>query len=81
MKFDEKTGEKKPESRTDEINISIERLHKMNKENNGLMDKNVERNVLLMDISVSLGLLVDICGSIYTEMMKRDVSTKDTTAH
>ncbi len=74
MKFDEKTGEKKPESRTDEINISIERLHKTNKENNGLLDKNVERNVLLMDISVSLGLLVDICGAIYNKLVGQDDS-------
>ena len=69
MKYDEKTGKEIPESRMDEIKVSIDRLQKLSKETNGMMDKSVERNIVLMDISVSLGLLVDICGAIYNKLI------------
>lgn len=69
MKYDEKTGKEIPESRMDEIKVSIDRLQKLSKETNGMIDKAVERNVVLMDISVSLGLLVDICGAIYNKLI------------
>lgn len=76
MKYDEKTGKEVPESRMDEIKISIDRLQKLSKENGGMTDKSIERNVILMDISVSLALLVDICGGIYNKLVKNTTEDK-----
>ena len=69
MKYNEKTGEKTPESRTDEIKISLEQLYDLQKESKGLMDRDFETNVLLKDIDVSLGLLTDMIGVIVNHMV------------
>ena len=68
MKYNEKTGEKTPENRRDEIALSLEQLYNLQKESNGMIDRQFEGNVLLKDINVSLGLLVDICGAIYNKL-------------
>ena len=72
MKYNEKTGEKKPENRTDEIRLSIEKLIELRKKFNGTPNYEFEGNFLLQDISISLGLLVDIAASIYNRMVKRE---------
>ena len=70
MKYNEKTGEKKPENRTDEVNLSLEQLHNLQEKCKGLVSKDFENNILLKDISISLGLLVDIAASIYNKMIE-----------
>ena len=70
MKYNQKTGEKTPENRTDEIQISLEQLEALRKKCVGNLDKQMENNILLIDISVSLGLLVDIAASIYNKMIE-----------
>lgn len=69
MKTDEKTGNKTPESRLDEIKLSLEQLYELQKKSDGLMDRDFETNVLLKDISVSLGLLVDMAGVIVNRLV------------
>lgn len=69
MKYNEKTGEKTPESRTDEVKLSLEQLYDLQKESKGLMDRDFETNVLLKDINVSLGLLTDMIGVIVNHMV------------
>lgn len=69
MKTDEKTGNKTPESRLDEIKLSLEQLYEIQKKSDGLMDRDFETNVLLKDISVSLGLLVDMAGVIINRLV------------
>ena len=66
MKYDEKSGKKKPENRSDEISINIEKLSKLHDETKGMLDKQIEFSVLLQDISISLGLVVDLLGSMYS---------------
>ena len=77
MRFDEKTGEKKAENRTDEIKISLEQMYKLQKKTEGLLDKDFENSIMLKDISVSLGLLVDICGVILRKISGGDVCIKE----
>ena len=69
MRYNEKTGEKTPESRTDEIKISLEQLYELQKKCDGLMDKEFEHNILLKDISVSLGLITDMLGVLVNKMV------------
>ena len=69
MKYNEKTGEKTPESRTDEIKISLEQLYNLQKKCDGLMDREFENNVLLKDISVSLGLITDMLGVLVNKIV------------
>ena len=69
MKFDEKTGDKIPESRSDEVKLSLDQLYNLQKESKGLMDRDFEANVLLKDIDVSLGLLTDMIGVIVNHMV------------
>lgn len=69
MKTDEKTGNKTPECRLDEIKLSLEQLYELQKKSDGLMDRDFEANVLLKDISVSLGLLVDMTGVIVNRLV------------
>ena len=69
MKYNEKTGEKTPESRTDEIKISLEKLYELQKKCDGLMDREFENNVLLKDISVSLGLVTDMLGVLVNKVV------------
>ena len=72
MKYDEKTGEKKPECRMDEIKLSLEQLNNLQKKTNGMVGLENENNLLLKDISVSLGLVVDILGTMYNRMFSQD---------
>lgn len=76
MKYNEKTGKGIPESRSDEIKISIERMNEIRKATNGLNDKGVEISNLLCDISISLGLIVDILSVMYNEK-KKEVKDND----
>ena len=75
MKYDEKTGEKKPECRMDEIKLSLEQLNNLQKKTNGMVGLENENNLLLKDISVSLGLVVDILGTMYNRMFVQDKET------
>ena len=68
MKYNEKTGEKTPESRTDEIKISFEQLYGLQKKSEGLIDRGFENNILLKDIDVSLALLVDMIGVLVNKI-------------
>ena len=77
MRYDEKTGEKKPESRTDEIKLSLEQMHNLQKKTEGLLDKDFENSIMLKDISVSLGLLVNICGVILRKLSTGDCLKED----
>lgn len=69
MKYNEKTGEKTPESRTDEIKLSLEQLYELQKKCDGLMDREFENNVLLKDISISLGLITDMLGVLLNKIV------------
>lgn len=62
MKYDEKTGKKVPESRVDEIKISLDLLAERMKKSDGIFDRHVEIAWILRDISISLALLVDMMG-------------------
>ena len=68
MKYNEKTGEKVPENRTDEIKLSLEQLHSLQQKTDGMVSKDFENNILLKDISISLGLITDILATIYNRM-------------
>lgn len=70
MKYDEKTGEQRPESRIDEIKLSFEALKKLADSTNGTFDRQVEIAWLLRDIDQSLGLLVDMIGMILARILK-----------
>ena len=70
MKYDEKTGEQKPESRIDEIKLSFEALKKLADSTNGTFDRQVEIAWLLRDIDQSLGLLVDMLGMMLARVLK-----------
>jgi hypothetical protein len=72
VKYDEKTGEKKPECRMDEIKLSLEQLNNLQKKTNGMVGLENENNLLLKDISVSLGLVVDILGTMYNKMFAKE---------
>lgn len=78
MKYNEKTGEKTPESRMDEIKISLEQLYELQKKSEGLMDRDFENNVLLKDISVSLGLITDMLGVLLNKIVG-DVCVREET--
>jgi len=77
MKYNEKTGKGIPENRSDEIKISIERMNEIRKATNGLNDKGVEISNLLCDISISLGLIVDILSVMYNEKKQSEKGVKD----
>ena len=70
MKYDEKTGKQIPESRSDEIKIAMERLNDVRKATEGENDKILEICNMLCDISISLGLVVDIIGMLYNRIVK-----------
>ena len=77
MKFDEKTGKGIPESRSDEIKLAIERMNEVRKATSGLNDKGVEIANLLCDISISLGLIVDILSVMYNDKKQKEVKNND----
>lgn len=72
MKYDEKTGEQKPESRIDEIKLSFEALKKLADSTNGTFDRQVEVAWLLRDIDQSLALLVDMIGMMLARTLKEE---------
>lgn len=77
MKYDEKTGKKMPESRLDEIQISLDQLYDRQKKCDGLLDRGIENSVLLKDINVSLGLIVDILGVLVNRLIDNSSTQKD----
>ena len=77
MKYDEKTGEKIPENRSDEINISMERLVDIRKKTGGFNNKEIEICDMLCDINVSLGLVVDILSVMYNRLIGKDGTEKN----
>ena len=70
MKYDQKTGEKIPETRTEEIKLSMEDLNNLAKKSNGTFDRNIEITWLLRDIDQSLGILVDMLGVLLGKIAK-----------
>lgn len=68
MKYDEKTGKKIPETRGDEIKLSMMELQELAKKSNGTFDRQVEVAWLLRDIDQSLGLLVDMLGLLMAKI-------------
>ena len=72
MKYNEKTGEKEPESRQDEIKLSFEALKKLAESTNGTFDRQVEIAWLLRDIDLSLAALVDMVGMAVGTFLKKD---------
>ena len=77
MKYDEKSGKKKPENRSDEVRINLEKLHELHEKTEGMLDKDIEFSVLLQDINISLGLVVDLLGSLYNKLCVTEDSTND----
>ena len=75
MKYDEKTGEQRPESRIDEIKISFEALKKLADSTNGTFDRQVEVAWLLRDIDQSLALLTDMIGMMLARILKEEPDT------
>ena len=72
MKFDEKTGKKIPENRTDEITLTMERLKEHDERCEGTLNPTIVTNTMLSDISVSLGLLVDMVGTMLNMKIKAE---------
>lgn len=72
MKYDEKTGKKIPENRTDEVKLTMDGLKDLDERCNGFASPSLVTNTLLSDINVSLGLLVDIAGSILNRLIKAE---------
>lgn len=72
MKYDEKTGKKIPENRTDEVALTMLNLQELDEKCQGLANPSTVTNTLLNDISVSLALLVDITGSILNRLIKAE---------
>ena len=68
MKYDPKTGEKKPENRSDEIRISMSKLKELTEKCGGVMDKQIEMSWMLQDVSASLALTVDLLSAIYNKI-------------
>lgn len=76
MKYDEKTGKKIPESRVDEVSITLQNLKDLDEKCQGLTSPAMVTNTLLNDISVSLAILVDITGNILNRMIKAEKTAK-----
>ena len=76
MKYDEKTGEQRPESRQDEIKLSFEALKKLAESTNGTFDRQVEIAWLLRDIDLSLAALVDMAGLALGRILKPEDEPK-----
>lgn len=72
MKYDEKTGNKMPESRTDEIKLSFDALKETAEKSNGTFDRQIEVAWLLRDIDQSIALLVDMLGLLMAHMIPND---------
>ena len=72
MKYDETTGKKIPQNRTDEIKLSAYQLEDMIKESKYKLDSTVETTWILHDINVSLALLVDMVAMMINERKKKD---------
>jgi hypothetical protein len=68
LKFDPKTGQKKPENRSDELRISLGKLKELSEKYDGVMDKKLEMYWIMQDINISLGLTVDLLGAIYNKI-------------
>ena len=79
MKYDEKTGKAIPENRSDEVSITLQNINEIHKKTNGMNDKMNDVCQLLADISVSLGLLVDVVAMMYN-IYNKTVKTEDDTA-
>lgn len=77
MKYDEKTGKKIPESRMDEVKLTMESLNDLDKRCEGLASPTLVTNTFLSDISVSLALLVDITGNMLNRMIQAEKSTEE----
>ena len=77
MKYDEKSGKKRPENRSDEVRINLEKLHELHDKTEGMLDKQIEFSVLLQDISISLGLVVDLLGSLYNRILMSEDDGSD----
>ena len=85
MKYDPKTGEQKPESRSDEIRISMRKLKELTEKYDGVMNKEIEMSWIPQDVSISLALTVDILGAIYNKIcngvginVNREADSEDT---
>lgn len=76
MKYDENTGKEIAESRSEEVQLTLKRLEENSKKMGGLNDKKIDICNLLADIDISLGLLVDICGSAYNKFVKAEKPTE-----
>lgn len=72
MKYDEKTGKKIPESRMDEVKLTMDGLKDLDEKCQGLASPSLVTNTLLSDISVSLALLVDITGNMLNRMIQAE---------
>ena len=76
MKYDENTGKKIPQNRMDDIMLSAEKTNQMADEAKGMIDPRLIELYTLQDISVSVALLVDICGNILNRMIKAEKNTE-----
>lgn len=59
----------KPENRCDELQLSLSKLREVAENSKGTMNPAIETNWLLRDISISLGLLVDITGAMLNNIV------------
>ena len=74
MKVDSKTNKKTPENRLDEIVLSFDEIQKLQEKCSGTLDKQIERNIMLRDINVSLAQIVDILAVMLNRMLAQDKS-------
>lgn len=80
MKEDKITGKKTPESRSDEISLVFDEIKKFYDTNNGLADKQIETNVMLRELNVSMGIMVDMFGVLLNRIVQPRDDAKTTTA-
>ena len=80
MKEDKITGKKTPESRSDEISLVFDEIKKFYDSNNGLGDKQIETNVMLRELNVSMGIVVDMLGILLNRIVQSGGEAKATTA-
>lgn len=73
MKYDEKTGNRIPESRMDEIKISMDKLKEMSQNCDGMLDSSIETSWMLRDISVSLAQVVDIGITLLSRLISKGI--------
>lgn len=77
MKYDEKTGKKIPESRTDEVKLTIDFLKGLDTKCEGSLSPSIVVSTLLTEIALSTAQLVDIAGTILNKTIQAEKNAEE----